>query len=427
MKLIATTAICCALVASHDTARAEGVEHNAVARLQAKLESGEVKLAREPGRGYLDSVLRELKLPISSQSLVFSKTSLQRDHISPATPRAIYFNDGSYVGFVQGADQLEVATEDADSGLMFYTLDQRELDNPRFVQQTDTCLQCHGSSNAVTELPTLMIRSVHADPTGQPVFAAGGYRTDRRSPYEQRWGGWYVTGTHGAARHMGNVTAKNRDDETPLNLEAGANVVDLKGRFDTTVYPAATSDLVALLVLTHQAEAHNLITQAGQMARDALRDEAAMNAALGLPADHRNESTARRIEAGGEPLLRGLLFCGEAPFPAPMRGVSGFADEYERLGPFDGKGRSLRELDLDRRLLRHPCSPLIYSEAFDGLPDVMKQYIYRRLWQVLTGRDADRAFTHLTEADQRNVYDILLATKNDLPPYWKPRGLKSGG
>ena len=396
-------------------------DDNAVTRLQQALDRGDAKLEYDDATGYLPSVLKALGIPASSQTLVFSKTSLQRERIAPDNPRALYFDDSTYVGWVRGGEVLEIAAADPDLGVVFYTLDQREHGNaPRFVRETDNCLQCHGGS-MTRDLPGLVLRSVQCDPNGQPILAAGTARVTHETPLADRWGGWYVTGTHGDQSHKGNVTAKDRDDTGPMDVSKGANVTDLGNRFPAGDYLTPHSDIVALMVLEHQAEGHNLIARANHLTRLALRDQAEMNKATGRPADHRSESTERRIESAGEALVQYLLFSGEAPLTGRVEGTSDFAREFAARGPRDGRGRSLRDFDLERRLFRHPCSYLIYTEAFDGLPGPVKAYVYRRLWQVLTGRDADPEFAHLSESDQEAIYDIIRETKPGLPPYWKPR------
>jgi hypothetical protein len=68
-------------------------------------------------------------------------------------------------------------------------------------------------------------------------------------------------------------------------------------------------------------------------------------------------------------LLRSMLFSDEARLEAPMRGTSTFASEFAATGPRDSAGRSLKDLDLNHRLFRYPCSFLIYSDAFNALPN----------------------------------------------------------
>src|SRR5687768_4865402 len=114
-----------------------------VSALQRKLAAGKLELVADGEQGYLQSLLVALDIPINSQSLVFSKTSLQRDRISPRMPRALYFNDETYVGYVRGGDVIEIATTDPAVGTVFYTLDQATDAKPALVRQTDSCFQCH--------------------------------------------------------------------------------------------------------------------------------------------------------------------------------------------------------------------------------------------------------------------------------------------
>ncbi len=387
--------------------------------LQRRVARGEVQLAYDGAHGYLASVLRALDVPVSSQVLVFSKTSLQRDIISPRSPRALYFNDEVYVGWVPGGEVVEIASVDGRLGSIFYVLRQQRVDQPRFARAHE-CLQCHDSASMTGGVPGLMMRSVFPDGGGQPVLTAGTFVTDQTSPMGERWGGWYVTGKHGRMRHMGNVTVRSEEDAVNLDREAGANVTNLRGRIDESRYlGGGHSDLVALLVMEHQTQMHNLITRAAYATRFALRDEAAINQALGLEVTTRRPSTDSRIKAVAEPLLAYLLFSGETPLRDPVVGTSTFAQDYAARGPRDGQGRSLRDLDLRRRLLRYPCSPLIYSRAFDDLPEATRDYVYRRLWEILIGKDGTAVFAHLSRSDRQAIREILVATKRGLPSYWR--------
>src|SRR5262245_4686121 len=119
---------------------------NRVSRLLDQIVAGEKSLPHEEGLGYLRALLRELEVPVSSQTLVYSKTSLQRQRISPRMPRALYFSDDVYVGFCQGGEVLEVSAVDPQLGTVFYTLEQEIAVRPQIQRQTDNCLICHGSS-----------------------------------------------------------------------------------------------------------------------------------------------------------------------------------------------------------------------------------------------------------------------------------------
>jgi len=384
------------------------------AAFQQKLREGKAKPTFRDAHGYLEAALQALDVPVSSQVLVFSKTSFQAPRISPRLPRALYFNDDTYVGWVPGGDVVEVASVDPRQGVIFYTMDQEAVPKPR-LDRRDECLQCHAAGGTLG-VPGLVVRSVFVERSGMPLFHAGGFVTDHRSPLSQRWGGWYVTGTHGAARHMGNVFAEDRDHPDDLDREAGANVTDLKGRIDPGMYASPGSDLVALMTLEHQTRMTNLITRAGWETRMAVAEQQAINQSLGDPPDRLSDSARRRIDNAAEAVLKYMLFTDEALLDAPVKGTSGFAAEFTARGPKDHAGRSLRDFDLTRRMFRYPCSYLIYSAQFDAMPAPLKDRVYRRLWEILTG---NAPYGQLTAADRRTILEILRETKKDLPGYWR--------
>lgn len=386
-----------------------------IAKLQARLDRGEAKLDYHPEFGYLVSLLKNLQTPLSSQVLVFSKTSFQAARIYPKMPRALYFNDDVAVGYVRGGDVLEIASMDPRQGAIFYTLDQWQSRAPQLTRRDD-CLQCHYNGSTLG-VPGMLVRSVYPDRTGVPLFHLGTFITDHRSPLKERWGGWYVTGTHGSQTHLGNVTYDKgsipADDGLP-----GNNVTDLRRRLYTGAYLTPHSDIVALMVLEHQTRMQNLITRVGFETRMAIASQFAIDKELKRPSGELNEGTVRRIHNAADELAAYMLFSGETRLEGRIEGTSGFAAEFARQGPRDRKGRSLRQFELTRRMFQYPCSYLIYSEAFDGLPVEARDRVYRRLWEVLTGRDQSPAFAHLSDADRKAIYEILSETKRGLPDYW---------
>ncbi len=233
--------------------------HNRVSLLVERIRAGKTKLRHEPHFGYLRSLLAELEVPQSSQMLVYSKTSLQRHRIAPNTPRALYFNDDVYVGFCQQGDVLELSAVDPQLGAVFYTVDQHQDDAPRFTRQGDNCLICHSSSHT-KDVPGHLVRSVFTDTAGFPILSAGSYRIDHTSPLEKRWGGWYVTGTHGTQKHLGNLTIEVHSVPRNLDNSEGMNLTKLGNRIPSAFgYLSGHSDIVALMVLEHQTDAQNLI------------------------------------------------------------------------------------------------------------------------------------------------------------------------
>lgn len=380
-----------------------------VARLSEKLRTGEAKLAWDEQHGYLRSVLEQLNVPVTSQTLVFSRTSLQISRISPSTPRAIYFNDDVYVGWVQRGDLVEISAADPVLGGTFYTLPQRKTDFPEIARETAHCLQCHGSSHT-RRSPGHMVRSVYSDAGGRPVYRLGTHLTDDTSPFEERWGGWYVTGTHGKQRHMGNVLLRDEKESEQLDMEAGANITDLSPLVNTAPYLSSHSDIVALMVLQHQTTVHNIITAAGHSGRLTARDSEIMNRALERDPDFESESTARRYASAAERIVQSLFFCGAQPLTDTVSGTSGFTEEFAARGPFDSRGRSLRQFDLQSRLFRYPCSFLIYSDSFAALPEGVRKLVWQRIHQILNGQDDSPQFAHLTAADRKAIREILQDT-----------------
>ena len=209
-------------------------------------------------------MLSALNVPIDSQVLVFSKTSFQAPRINPTNPRAIFFNDTVSVGWVRGGPVLEFVAQDPRQGSIFYTLEQSQSGVPHF-ERNDTCVMCH-VSDATQNVPGLFVGSVFPSVTGTTMYGPA-YTTDHRSPFEMRWGGWFVTGTHHAARHMGNAIATDPSDLAGMVTPETVHVTNLNGRFDMTRLSLTYSDIVALIVLEHQAQMLNLITRLGWEAR----------------------------------------------------------------------------------------------------------------------------------------------------------------
>jgi len=401
----------------------ESTPDNRISRLQQKLDNGEVMLKHDGEKSYVDSLLKALDIPVASQMLVFSKTSLQMRCISPRTPRAIYFNDDVYVGFCQSGDVLEISAVDAQLGTVFYTMNQEENDKPQFQRRIDNCLVCHSSSR--TEgVPGHLVRSLYVDASGQPLLSAGSRMVDHTTPIEQRWGGWYVTGTHGSQKHLGNLIVRGRDVQEPVDNSAGLNVDKLNSRLNVDHYVSPHSDIVALMVLEHQVLVHNRIVKAGFDTRQALSYDSMMNRTLENPEGTRLESTTRRIKSTGDRLVEALLFAGEAKLTEPIKGTSGYAEQFAASGQRDSRGRSLRDLDLTTRMLKYPCSYLIYSEAFDGLPGESREYVWQRLFEILSGKDQSDKFAHLSPDDRKAILEILCETKSNLPDYYQNVSVK---
>ena len=391
-------------------------DDNVVSRLKEKLDKGEMTFKRDKTFGYLPSLMKALNIDVNSQTMVFSKTSLQAKLISPKRPRALYFNDEVYLGYVPYSNVVEISVADPQLGAVFYTFDQNKK---KLLRDRGECFQCHASSRTGNR-PGHFLRSVFPATDGQPIFRAGGKIVDHTVPYEKRWGGWYVSGIHGWVKHMANQkledTGKN---EISMDLSKGANIDQLDGFFDKSLYLSSHSDLVAMIVQDHQVKMHNLLQEANYQTRFALYDQEVINKALGEKPDKMRDSTKSRIKSVGEKLLSYMLFINEAKLVSRVRGTTDFAKSFSARGPKDAKGRSLYHLDLKQRMLKYPCSYLIYSDAFSQLPKEMKAYLYKRLWEILTAKDKSEKYAKMTSSDKTAIYEILKATLKDLPDYWQ--------
>jgi hypothetical protein len=377
--------------------------HGPVARLLSRVEAGTEHLEWDDRLGWLPAVLKALSVPTNSQVLVFSKTSLQREQIRPGNPRALYFNEDTYLGFIPGAPVMELSEVDSRLGGVFYTLDQAKGDRPVF-RRTDSCLECHASSRTLG-VPGHLARSFETDATGTVDLSTGIDPVDDRTPFPDRWGGWYVTGRHGSMRHRGNRIGA--DFARALKEPGlGGNRLRLDDLLPVANYPAPGSDIVALMVFEHQVRLHNVIARLHYMA-------------------------AQHLEAYGhvdyltspvETLVQSLLFSGEFRLTAPVSGDPQFVRTFEAAGVRDRKGRTLRQLDLQTRLFRIPCSFLIQSEAFRELPKPLKRRVYDRLAAVLTAAEPSPEYAHLSPADLAATREILADTLPDLPPGWPNAG-----
>lgn len=378
-----------------------------VADLAERLGRGEVTLEFDGtyGHGYLPSLLDALGIDVSSQALVFSRTSGQIPYISSAKPRALYFTDDVYVGWPPGAPEIEIAAMDPDVGPVFYTLAQREESRPVLQRQLNECLRCHDTYSLTGGgVPRFLLGSGFTDVNGEQVTHEGWILVDDRTPLEYRWGGWYVTGTHGAETHMGNWVIRDPEELRDMDLTRTGNVTDLSTLIDTSRYLGHDSDIVALMVLDHQTHVQSVIARVNYDTRTFLADEEAAS----------SPEAPDRIGAIAEPLVEALLMVDTPELHDTITGTSDFSEMFQARGPTDRAGRNLRALDLTTRLFRYPMSYLVYSGAFDALPDLTRQYVSRRLGEVLTGRDTDARFAHLSADDRAAILGILRDTKPEL-------------
>lgn len=382
-------------------------------KLAERVKDGKSQLKWDDQHGWLPSLLESLKIPRSSQTLVFTKTSQQLRKINPTAPRAIYFSDDIYIGWVQQGDFVEVGAVDPKLGAVFYTVEQTKTSKPIIKRDLNQCMACHANSKT-QDVPGFVVRSVFPKKSGHPDFRLGTLPTDHRTPFVDRFGGWYVTGNHGKMRHRGNAILKENSGDSsstdPIERETGANCLKLPNRVTTERYLEATSDIVALMVLEHQTQMHNRVTKATYTCRQAIAYQAQMNSILERDPAYQSDSTKRRLASAANELVDYLFFVDEFQLSAKVSGNSSFQKDFESRRISDSKNRSLRDLDLKTRLLKYPCSYLVYSESFKSMPRTIRKLVQQRMLDVLTGKEQSEKYQHLSAKDRNAILEILTET-----------------
>jgi hypothetical protein len=375
--------------------------HDPVTQLKTDLESGRLALDRSTERAFLLSLLQALRIPASSQILVFSTTSLQLRLISPSNPRALYFNDEVYVGFIPGG-RVEVVSLDPELGGVFYIFDiPRGAESIR-LDRSDRCMNCHAGEDT-DEVPGLVLRSVLPGPSGGSIRAFRGSRTGHGVPFQERFGGWFVTGQGSLTNHWGNQIGQySPNGPSRRFVEPGTT-------FDFARYAAPTSDVLPHLLHEHQVGFLNRIIHAGYRARACLHE------GMGKLLPEHEQILDQHAQA----IVRYLLFADEIALPTG--GVSGdplFKKDFLARRRTAGAGDSLRDFDLETRLFRYRCSYMIYTAPFEHLPGVVKSRVYVGLKTALSDAPAGAAYAYLPGPEKRAIQRILRETLPDLPQGW---------
>jgi hypothetical protein len=376
-----------------------------IAELEKRIQAGQVILRYAEPSGYLRSLLDALNVPITSQIAVFLRDSLQAAHITPHNPRTIFFNDSIAVAWVRGGF-IEIAAQDPRQAVVFYTVDRDRMGRPSF-NRRDDCLTCH-YNYSTSGVPGMVARSF------------GKYNVNHRIPLEQRWDGWYVTGRLGSIRHLGNLDTDDQygSSQTADNL----NWMSFDRKFDAAGYLSSQSDVVALMIFEHQMHMMNLLSRTGWEVRVAqYQKQIKGNQTADSVVD---DDIPIPAEVAAKEVVDYMLFVEEPPIKSKIQGSTDFAKEFAAQGPKDRRGRSLRHLRLEGRLMQYPCSYMIYSSQFDNLPQEAKGAIYQRMWQILSGQETSSRYRHLSRTDRMAITDILRDTKKDLPTYFEAASVK---
>jgi len=367
--------------------------------LNEAVEAGRVVLDASGEKPFLLSLLHSLDVPASSQMLVFSTTSLQLRLITPANPRALFFNEDVYVGYIPGG-RIEIVSLDPALGGIFYIFDIPRNREAFHAERSNRCMNCHAAEDT-GNVPALVIKSVMPGLRGGSLDSFRHGETGHGVPFVERFGGWYLTGADNFGPTLGNLVGQlSPDGMTRYPVEPGT-------RFDFARYPMAGSDVLPQLLHEHQIGFVNRAVAATYHTRSLL-----INGPLDATASAELARQARDF-------TRYLLFADEVPLPpGGVAGEAAFRADFLRTRRPDSRGAALKDFDLRTRLFRYRCSYMIYGAAFAGLPPEFKQRVYRRLGEALDVSRPDSEYAYLPPAEKQAIHEILRTTMRDLPPRW---------
>lgn len=373
------------------------------ATLLAKdLADGRVRLKATTPLERVKEILTLLKVPEESQILVFSKTSKQNSLITPWNPRALFFSENAYVGYVPGGD-LEIISHDPVLGPVFHLVDLgNEKNGPRMVRNTGQCLSCHGTARTL-DVPGVLVRSVYPDADGRPLLEHGGFEVDATTPLEKRWGGYYVTG-NSSLPHLGNE--KFTAGSPPDDPQPAPGMDTVVGKVDASKYPKATSDIVALLVLEHQCKVYNLMTAASYRYKRASWMAKAFNA----NADPDQGSAGSMADQDAIAIADALLFKEAATLGDGVEGDESFQETFTKRFPKTKEGDSLAEFHLGSKLFMNRCSYMVYSQTFESLPPRIRKAVATRLHSILEAPEPKPGYEYLQKPERDRIIAILKET-----------------
>jgi len=362
-------------------------------QFKTALESGKLSLDRSSEKAFVVSLLKALNISPATQTLVYSTTSLQLRRISPRNPRALYFNEDVYVGWVPGG-QIEIASIDPALGGIFYIFDiPRGREAPIRIERSTRCFNCHAEFE-IGRIPGLLIKSVIPGPGGGSLESFRGDQTGHSIPFKDRFGGWHLTGKHGITEHWGNLVG----ELSPTGLKKYANPPGRQFRWET--YPVATSDVLAQLLHEHQVGFVNRAVKATYDVRGAL-----------VKGDAKGQ-----IVQHADILTRYLLFTNEVRLPTGgIEGDPALKAHFLKNARKTKLGVSLRQFNLRTHLFKYRCSYMIHSVAFSGLPGPLKKRVLLNLRAALDPVKSHPASGHIPAGEKKAIGLILASTLDNYP------------
>jgi hypothetical protein len=367
----------------------------------AKVAAGEIKIDASSEHSFVRGILDALKVPVSSQLLVYSATSMQSERINPRNPRALYYNEDVYVGVVPGG-RVEMIGVDPEMGGVFYLFDPPRAGLPPRAERSTRCFNCH-AGNATDRVPGFISESV------APIISGASYESYRRDdsgqghqiPLAIRFGGWHVTSAKSFGDTKANLFANNNG--------GGVKIVKIKPgeMWDIEKHLLPTSDILSHLVHEHQIGFDNRVFQASYLARE-------IAAKGGTP----SAADQEKLNVKARDIVRYVLFADEAKLPpGGIEGDAQFAADFAKTRRASQAGLSLKDFDLRTRIFKHRCSYMIHTPQWSAMPPLIKDRVYAGMKTALSGRHKD--FAYLPAQERLAIVGILRETLDDLPADWK--------
>jgi hypothetical protein len=357
-------------------------------KFMEKVEKGVVMLNYKSDHAYLNSLLKELGISPYSQLLVYSTTSLQLSRISPRNPRAIYFSDDIYVGYVPGG-QIEIIGIDPQLGAIPYIFNlpqAQDTTHPK-IYRSKRCMNCHASKE-MGGAPGLLVGSVIPGPGGGTIDAFRRNIFGHDIPFAKRFGGWHITGENPFPQSWANQTGMMKSGQIH-------KILNPPGKYFTwDNYPVQGSSLIPHLLLEHQVGFTNLCIFATYKFREL------------------NDSKEDFIQEQTDQLLSYILFEKEATLPESIidKKTRYVMDFEGKMYPDSGQN-SLRQLNLVSRILDLRCSYMIFSNSFSGLPIPIKNVLSQKLFNLLSSQQdkLPSKFSYLKKDEREKIKKILTA------------------
>ena len=365
------------------------------AQLKNELESKKIDLNFQNEKDYLNWLLNELYISKHSQLLVYSTTSLQLSRISPYNPRAIYFSDDLYLGYVPGG-QIEVIGIDPQLGAIPYIFDlpqKNEIKHPKIYRST-RCMKCHASQEFGGS-PSLLLSSVIPAHGGGTIDSFRKNSFGHEIQFKDRFGGWHITGHNPFPISWANqigVMSNNKVGRIP----------NPPGKyFKWEKYPTKSSSIISHLLLEHQVGFTNRCIDIIYRYRELISKTS------NLEIDQKRK---KFISQGTGKLLNYLLFKNEVPLENfRITSNDAFLNDFQTSSNNSSK---LRRLNLKSRLFDYRCSYMIFSNSFSGLPLEFKIELFNQLFKIMAPKQKSvpDEFSYLEEKEREIIHQVLTAS-----------------